>query len=101
MRFLLKQEVPVATFALSGETPLTHIINTMPSDVAEMALNQIIVKDLQQKKTKYYLANITSKRWTKLCIARNRFNGVTFAKDPLEVVRQFLSYMAHKNFIYP
>ena len=86
VRFLLDKEVPVGTFSLSGETALTHIINGMPNDISTLALDQIIVKDHQTKNTKYYLANLTNKRWKRLCIARNSFKGETLAKDPLEVM---------------
>ena len=77
--------MPVGSYSLSGETALTQIINTMPTEIAYEALDQLVDENPTQMKTFMYVGNFTAKRWRRLCGAWNQCQGQTFCKDPLEV----------------
>ena len=85
VRYLLNLEVPVGSFSIDGETALSNIINVMPTEVAMKALDQLVEEDFGSKKTKFYLGNLTKKRWRRICTIKKAFSGDTLSKEPLEV----------------
>ena len=69
--YLLRLEVPVATFTTYGSTPMEQILLNVP-DVAEKALDQYIFRSEQINSKLYYINCLTTRRWQQLSTLKKK-----------------------------
>ena len=69
--YLLRLEVPVATYTTYGSTPMEQILLNVP-DVAEKALDQYIFRSEQINSKLYYINCLTTRRWQQLSTLKKK-----------------------------
>ena len=69
--YLLRLEVPVATYTTYGSTPMEQILLNVP-DVAEEALDQYIFRSEQINSKLYYINCLTTRRWQQLSTLKKK-----------------------------
>ena len=87
--YLLRLEVPVATYTTYGSTPMEQILLNVP-DVAEKALDQYIFRSEQINSKLYYINCLTTRRWQQLSTLKKKQRERRMYPTVLEVDSSYI-----------